>query len=310
MNIFDVTTRPNESLFYKRNDPEDVRLGEKVTFNLADYYESDIVIFGSPQDEGVIRNKGRKGAKDAPDKIREAFYKLILNEKINAIKIFDVGNIKIENSLEDIHDKQEEVIYQILKENKKIIILGGGNDISYPDCKALTRFNNNSLIFNIDSHFDVRPAKLRNSGTSYRMLLEEKLVRPKNFYEIGIKEFASSTAHKNYLESKGSNIFYFDEVRKKGIKKLIKEILLKKKNQDLFWGFDMDAVNASDAPGVSAPNPLGFSADEAVLLAQIAGKDKRTRIFEISEVNPVYDIDNKTSKLAAVMMWYFLNYLQ
>lgn len=309
MNIFELTTRPDDNLFYKRNDPEDIRLGEVVRRNIEGFYGSNIVILGSPQDEGVIRNKGREGAKEAPDKIREAFYKLAVNEKINSLKIFDIGNIKIEGSLEEIHEKQEEVVYQLLKGNNKIIIIGGGNDISYPDCKALSRFDNNILVFNIDSHFDIRADKPGNSGTSYRMLLEEKLIRPKNFYGIGIKEFASSSIHKNYLESKGSNTFYLDEVKKKGIKKLLKEILLKKKNKGLFWGFDMDVVNSSDAPGVSAPNPIGLSAEDVILIAEAAGKEKRTKIFEISEVNPKYDIDNRTSKLAAIMIWYFIKEL-
>ncbi len=307
MNIFELTTRPNENLFYKRNDPEDIRLGEKIRTDIKDYYDSNVVILGSPQDEGVIRNKGREGAKGAPDKIREALYKLVNNDKIDKLKIIDIGNIKIENGLEEMHEKQEEVVHQLLHENKKIIILGGGNDISYPDCKALSRFNNNLLAFNIDSHFDIRSDKLRNSGTPYRMLLEENLIKPKNFFEIGIKQFASSAVHKKYLETKGCNILYFDEVKKKGLKKLLKEILVKKKNKALFWGFDMDSVNASDAPGVSAPSPIGLSADEAVLISELAGKDKRTNIFEISEVNPKYDIDNRTSKLAAMMIWHFLN---
>ncbi len=309
MNIFNLTTRPNEDLFYKRNDPEDLRLGEKVSSKIEDYYGSDIVILGSPQDEGVIRNKGREGAKYGPDKIREAFYKLTISEKIESEKIFDIGNINTGSSLEEIHDIQEEVVFQLLNENKKIIILGGGNDISYPDGKALSRFNNNLLIFNIDSHFDVRSDKTRNSGTSYRMLLEQNLVKPKNFYEIGIKRYSSSISHKNYLNSKGSHIYYFDEIKEKRIKRLLKEILLKKKNKALFWGFDMDAVNASDAPGVSAPNPAGFSIDEALSIAEIAGHDKRTKIFELSEVNPKFDQDNKTSRLAALIIWHFLNVL-
>jgi formiminoglutamase len=304
MDIFNLTTRPNEELFYKRNDSDDTRLGERVSSKKEDYKESEIVILGSPQDEGVIRNKGREGARYAPDKIRESFYKLSAREKTKAKKIFDLGNIKIEKSLEEIHARQEEVVYQLLRDNKKVIILGGGNDISYPDCKALSRIDNNFLAFNFDSHFDVRSAKTRNSGTSYRMLLEEELLNPKNFYEIGIKQHASSPKHKNYLESKGSHIFYYDKIQGEKIKRILRDIL-KRKTKALFWGFDMDSVNSSDAPGVSAPDPIGFSIEEALMIAETAGRDKRTKVFEISEVNPEFDFDNKTSRLAAAIMWYF-----
>ena len=309
MNIFNLTTRPDTELFYKRNDPEDIRIGDKVFSKIEDYYEADVVIFGSPQDEGVIRNKGREGAKYAPDKIRESFYKLTVNNKIGSIKIFDLGNVKIENSLENIHKNQEEIVFQLLNDNKKVIILGGGNDISYPDCKALSRFSSNPLVFNIDSHFDVRFAEIRNSGTSYRMLLDENLVNPKNFYEIGIKQHSSAVSHKNYLERKGSHIYYYDKIKGEKINKILKEILLKKKNKALFWGFDIDSINESDAPGVSAPNPVGFSTEDALLIAETAGRDRRTKIFEISEVNPKFDFDNKTCRLAALIMWRFLNKL-
>ncbi len=45
-----------------------------------------------------------------------------------------------------------------------------------------------------------------------------------------------------------------------------------------------ERVRASDAPGVSAPSPIGLSADEFVALAQFAGSRKETRLIEFSEV--------------------------
>ncbi len=308
MNIFDLTTRPNENLYYKRNDPNDLRLGEHVKTSLDHYQESKFVILGSPQDIGVLRNKGRIGAGNAPENIRKAFYKLTVNEKIKSLKIFDLGNIKISKSLENIHADQEKVVHQILKDGKKVIALGGGNDISYPDCKALSNYNKNLLALNIDSHFDVRFDEPRNSGTSYRMLLEENLIDAKNFYEIGIKPFNSSLNHKNYLKKKNVPIFNLEEAIENGIENLFTEILTKNKCQVIFWGFDMDVVIELAAPGVSAPNPVGLSSNDAIKIAEIAGKDSRSKIFEISEVNPNFDIDNRTSKLAAIMMWNFLNF--
>jgi formiminoglutamase len=309
-NVFELTERPAENLFYKRNDPEDKRLGEHVGINIKDYEKSNVVIVGSPQDEGVKRNKGRAGAAKAPDEIRAALYKLVVSKNIKSLKVFDLGNLKTNQSLEEIHSSQEEVIYSLLKDNKKIIMLGGGNDISYPDCKALSRFNKKILALNIDSHFDVRSNSPRNSGTSYRMLLEEKLINGKDFFEIGIKDFASSAAHEKYLKTKGAHIIFYNDLKKKSIEKTLKEILAAHKSKNIFWGFDMDSVKSSEAPGVSAPSPLGLTADQAAAIASLAGENMNTKIFEISEVNPVFDIDSKTSKLAAIMIWHFLNNLR
>ena len=306
MDLFDQTTRPNELLFFQKNDKNDVRLGEMIKRDEQDYESSQIVILGIPQDEGVQRNKGRKGAKDAPDNIRAQFYKLAVSEKINSKNIFDLGNVNINNSLEETHGSLEEIVFQLLYENKKLIILGGGNDISYPDCKALSKTDKNILAFNINSDLVVKPDEQRNNGTSYRMLLDEAIIFGENFYEIGIKKYFASPKHEEFLRRNKANIISFEEAQGFGVSSLLKNILSSNKSDVIFWGFDMDSVRESDAPGVSSPCPAGFSAEDALSIAAVAGKESRTKIFEISEVNPAYDIDGRTSRLAAMMIWNFL----
>src|SRR5262245_22713947 len=129
--IFELTTRPDPQLFFSRNDANDPRLGEIVHREPDDYPAADLVIVGCPQDEGVRRNNGRAGAGAAPDAIREQFYKLTtFNIKK---KIFDLGNTRIGNSLEGTHENHFTIVKQLLEEKKRVIVLGGGNDISYPD---------------------------------------------------------------------------------------------------------------------------------------------------------------------------------
>ena len=73
------------------------------------------------------------------------------------------------------------------------------------------------------------------------------------------------------------------------------------------WSFDIDAVRASDAPGVSSPNPLGLTGDDLCRLAYIAGKDTRTKAVQFVEVNPKVDLENRTSHLTAVAIFHFLS---
>jgi formiminoglutamase len=305
--IFNLTNSPNRDLFFSRNDPNDRRLGEAVKYLPENYKQASFVIIGSPQDKGVQRNKGRTGARDAPDEIRAELYKLVVNEKIESLNLFDLGDVKIQNTLEGTHEVQEKIISRLLVDGKKIIALGGGNDISYPDCKALSNYNRNLLAINIDSHPDVRFDIPRNSGTPYRMLLEENLIDGNSFYEIGLKPYSFSPVYEKYLEEKNVPVYTFDRVRELGLKNLLENILSENKNEIIFWGFDMDSVRGLEAPGVSAPASYGLTSDEAVEVARIAGGDKRTRIFEISEVNPAFDIDKRTSRLAAIMIWSLLN---
>jgi formiminoglutamase len=46
--------------------------------------------------------------------------------------------------------------------------------------------------------------------------------------------------------------------------------------------------------------------EEFCLLAGLAGAEPRSRLLEVSELNPAYDIDGRTARLAAAAIWHFL----
>lgn len=306
--IFQYTVRPDEQLLFKRNDPNDPRLGETVKYAAEDYAGAHVVILGCPQDEGVQRNKGRPGAAQAPDAIRRCLYRLVAPAELD-YTLFDLGNTLIQPTLEETHHLQQMVVRQLIRDGKAVICLGGGNDISYPDCSALALEQTPPLAFNIDAHFDVRFDNPRNSGTPYFQLLEEGFLQPAHFYEMGGLPFSTASAHRRYLLQKGAAIYSLDDLRREGMDAVFKTILAKEKAGAIFWGFDVDAVNAADAPGVSAPNPTGLSGSEFCRLAQLAGQDPRTRIIEFSEVNPLFDIDQRTCRLVAAAIFYYLTAL-
>jgi formiminoglutamase len=307
--IFQNTTRPNEDLFFNKNDANDVRLGETVSSEAEDYQQAEIVILGCPQDEGVARNSGRIGAALAPEAIRRQFYKL--TPFGIAAKVFDAGDTIIQNTLEETHDLHTKIVEQILRDSKIIIVIGGGNDISYADGCAMANVHGakNWLAFNIDAHFDVRADSPRNSGTPYRQILDERLLEPVNFYEIGYQQQAASPVYFDYLKKLGVNLMSiegFQNSENNFQNLFFNEISFFQSSLSIFWGFDLDAVCAADAPGVSAPSPIGLTAKEFCSLAKLAGKSLNTKIIEFTELNPNYDIDNRTAKLAAIAMHEFI----
>lgn len=310
--IFQLTDRPNEELFFRRNDVHDVRLGEIVCKADKDYQAANVVILGCPQDEGVRRNKGREGAALAPDAVRAEFYKLT-NFGISA-KIFDLGNTKIQSTLEETHHLQTEIIAQILSDGKRVIVLGGGNDISYADGAAMAQTfgSENWIGINVDAHFDVRADQPRNSGTPYRQLLEEKLLRPDYFYEVGYQPHFASPVYFRYLQNLGVNLVSLEQLRAKDTADAQVRDLVRQKfvhhsaSLNIFFGFDLDVVRASDAPGVSAPSPVGLRAGEFLTLVKFAATLVNTKVVEFTEVNPNFDVDNRTTRLVAIAMHSFI----
>lgn len=300
-------TQPADSaLFFARGDAADPRLGERVGRTAADYARASVALLGCPQDEGVRRNKGRPGAAQGPAEIRRALYRMTVSG-LETLRLVDVGDTVPKGTLEETHAAHEKAVAQLLADGKQVIVLGGGNDISYPDCAALSKQAGEVLAFNVDAHFDVRPDAVRNSGTPYRQLLEEGLLKGPRFFELGSQGFCNAAAHAQYLKDKRAHIVPLDALRAKGAARVVRRALREAdKVPAVFWGFDLDVVNASEAPGVSAPNPLGLSGAELCELAALAGAEARTRIVEFTEMNPAFDLDGRTARLAAAAIWHFL----
>ena len=306
--IFEQTQRPDSGLFFRHSDPHDTRLGAVVSSEPAEYSVATIVLLGCPQDEGVRRNGGRPGAGRAPDAIRQCFYRLAPPQAAlgRDLRLFDLGNTIIQPDLEVTHKLHQQIIQQVIRDGKQIVMLGGGNDLSYPDCAGLAAERPDPLAFNVDAHFDVRESIVRHSGTPYRQLLEEAHILPENFYEVGSQPFANARIYHQYLEERGVQVCDLDTLRDTGIAAFFKQALANTSAEAIFWGIDVDSVHAADAPGVSAPNPLGLTAAELCQITRIAGRDPRSRIIEFTEINPEYDIDQRTCRLTAAAIFYFL----
>jgi len=297
--IWEHLVPADASLFYSRKDPNDVRLGDVVIRGKALYSHANVVIVGCPQDEGVRRNGGRIGARHAPAEIRRALYRYAVSEAHEHLSLFDAGDVRISETLEATHDALGEVVRSFLADGKTVVVLGGGNDVSYPDCSALASLAKAVLVFNVDRHLDVRAAEPRNSGTAYRQLLEEGRIGAELFHEVGINSFANSQAYRRWVEERGAHIHYLGDLREAGVGATVRQIVQQARADAIFWGFDLDVVHAAEAPGVSDPSPMGLTAREVCEIADVAAGDARTRVIEVSEVNPKHDVGGITSKLAA-----------
>jgi arginase family enzyme len=197
-------------------------------------------------------------------------------------------------------------VRQLIFQGKNLLLLGGGNDISYPDVKGFFEALSGKGIvaLNIDAHLDVRKSRRCHSGTPYRQLIEEKILHAGNFFECGIQKSVNSKVYLSYVHENNIPVFFLEDVKGKNWELFFKDVL--PEGPPLFCGFDMDVIKMSESPGVSAPSPCGLSSEEAFSLAAFMGKIKNCRIFEITELNPIYDLDQRSARLAAVMLHAFL----
>jgi len=204
-------------------------------------------------------------------------------------------------------------VSQVLRDGKRLIILGGGNDISYADgCAMADVFGPEWWIgVNIDLHLDVRLADERNNGTQYRQLLDGGHLLPGYFYEVAYQSHYCSPVYYQYIRELGVNRISLELLRsreeadielKEGIRQ---KFIGHSSSMNTFFGFDLQAVRAADAPGTSGPSPLGLRAGEFITLVKYAASLANTKIIEFTEVNPRFDADDRTTKLVAIGMHRF-----
>jgi formiminoglutamase len=302
--------KPTEkSLFFKSRDKNDLRIGDwtqsqsqkKLPFSLIGY----------PDDEGIQINLGRTGAKEAPDKIRQYLYKMTPSCPILKDFLNDLGNLSSNDSLEKRHEIAAQEVESRLKKGEKVISLGGGHDYGFADGMAFLNIfgDQNPIVINVDAHLDVRTTEFGlSSGTPFFRLKQK---HPDFcFYELGIQDQCNSIIHKEWAKENGIKILSFEEIVSSG-KKPITEILdflsddiLKKR--PCFLSIDLDAFSSAYAPGCSQSWATGFEPSDILMLIEILCNRLDIKNLGLYEVSPRLDIDDRTSRLAALLAHRFL----
>lgn len=314
--MFKHLLQPDGSLFFSRNDPDDPRMGD-ATARDRDAFPGNarVVLVGVPQDIGVERNGGRPGAAQAPEAIRKMLYRLTPYNLESGVLIpsgalFDAGNLYCYGDLEEIHGRLQEVVEGVCRQGLIPLVLGGGHDITYAAASGVHAVHGKLGMLNFDAHLDVRlPFPHRHSGTSFRMLIEEEKMEPSRFVEFGIQPFANAKSHADWLTDGGGTIRTLDLIRRVGLPDALHSALrVVSSGTHPFYGtLDIDGVCAADAPGVSATMPDGFAAQDLLAVAAALGSEPSCVALDIAEVNPTFDVDNRTAKLAAHAVLRFVS---
>lgn len=308
-----LTSQTPSHLFFSKNDPQDPRLGELAySISHSDLHklaQPSIAILGYADDEGISLNGGRPGAAQAPQKIREFFYKTT-PYRSSKTGIADLGNITNHGTLAERHQLGREIIHKLTNANIPWISLGGGHDYGYADGAGFLSALSGALrpvIINFDAHLDVRPtSKGLNSGTPFFRLLEE-FQDQFDFYEVGIQPQCNSQFHRKYVESKKGQIIELEQILNHGLQNCLQTQLdfHFDKKSPTFLSIDIDAFTAAEAPGCSQSWDTGLRANEFILCFDYLLKNLDVKGIAIYEVSPPLDVDNRTSKLAALIAHRF-----
>ena len=139
-------TQHNHRFYWTgRQDPEDGEYAKRWHQIIKEKSTKDILmaLVGFACDEGVKRNKGRVGAKNAPDTIRSALTNLAWHGKQGYI--YDYSNIyPIKKNSEDILETAQKILGNTVKtcleKYRNTLVLGGGHETAFGSFLGLLEY--------------------------------------------------------------------------------------------------------------------------------------------------------------------------
>lgn len=280
--------------------------------NLVQNAEKKVGILGYAGEEGVIRNQGRLGTLEGPAAIRKMLGSVAYHLPEN-LPLLDYGDIfTINQDLEASHDAISKITYDLLKTNHFPVLLGGGHDLAYAHGRGVQQFISEKEeklgIINLDAHFDLRALVdgKAHSGSPFLQLAQEF---PNNFHylALGIQRAANPKSLFQTAERLKARYLVMEAFRLNNWEYIEEQIIwfLDSVNK-VYLSIDLDGFSSAFAPGVSAPSPMGFDPQIAFKVLELIASSKKLISLDVVELNPKYDQDNATARLAGRTIEYLV----
>lgn len=295
-------------------NPDDPRLGGLISSGAALERDCLLALIGFPVDEGVRRNGGRLGSAAGPAAIRESLYRMppdaISPKAFSEVarRTVDLGDVQHTGSLSDRQQRLGEVVEEVLSRGAVPVVLGGGHETAFGHFLGYALGDRKVAILNIDAHADVRPLTEEggHSGSPFRQALEHKSGSCIRYSVAGLQPGRNSASHIDYVRDHGGNVYWASDVKKMST---VDRLFVVDSSNDtgMMLSVDLDAVDSAFAPGVSAPSVDGLSPGYLISVLRYAGTLAHVTSIDVVELNPTFDVDRRTARLAAQLVWSYMS---
>jgi len=255
-----------------------------------------------------------------------------LNEKLQALgyEVDDLGDLDViipeTRHFGDPHAKYlkeiadacthlANLVLEIHTDHRTPIVLGGDHSIAVGTISGMAesfrRQNSKIGLMWFDAHADFNTPQISPSGNVHGMPMAAIMgygpielthifgfspkIQPERAVMIGIREV--DPQERELVKSSGVRVFTMKEIDRRGIGSVMDEALsIVTKDTDGFSvTLDADFLDPYESPGVATPVRGGADYREAHLAMEMVADTKKMVSFEITEINPILDVHNKTA---------------
>ncbi len=284
-----------------------------------------IALIGAPTDIGA----GHRGASMGPEALRVAGIVEALRGR--GLEVQDTGNlggplnpwlppVNGYRHLDEVVDWNRATMDAVgvaLDSGRLPVLLGGDHCLGLGSITAVARHcrqqGKNLRVLWLDAHADFNTSELTPSGNVHGMPVaclcgigpkvlthlsgEAPMLRADEIRQIGVRSV--DEGERRLVREAGLDIYdmrYIDEIGMRQV--MIQALYGVDENTHLHVSFDVDFLDPTIAPGVGTTVPGGPNYREAQLVMEMIADTGRLGSLDIVELNPAFDVHNKTAKLA------------
>lgn len=278
-------------------------------------------LIGAPFDGAATL--GWPGSRYAPDRVRKALSWMTQRRERGRIYCLDDG---IEHEFGDdlfadrgdaatiAHDLDAslraatEAVAETLGERRVPMLLGGDDSLLYAGVAGVASGTDGPVaVVHFDAHLDLLEENEQQGRWSHssgmRRALELTNVDPLRSLQVGSRHFnfPSSLATRERL---GLANIPAARVHREGIEAVLDAVRERIRGAEaVVLAFDIDTIDPAHAPGAGAHEPGGLTSWQA--LEAIRGLAPHTDALVLTEVNPMTDVQDRTSNLAAYLLVHY-----
>ena len=267
---------------------------------------------GVPFDEGNI---GKPGSEEGPREFRLAsqeyfpyWFEFKVDLEGSSVDCGDVQMPKVNPALS--RERIYKAVREILAAGLTPIICGGDRSISIPATRALSDHIGAEAkmgYLHFGAHLDLADTWAGESNVStcaLARITELPNLAGENVGHIGAR---NSLNPKDWIDLARDRAIRFHpmfELLERGVDTAAAEAIARvwEGTDAQYLSFNLNVMDASMAPGVTATEPGGIESREMMRIAGLLGARGGVSVIDISELCPIFDVSGTTSRLAVCVI--------
>lgn len=316
-----------------KNEPQKPMLYHRKHTLISPYTQQcqrGVMLVGVISDLSLDWGRGLQGAKEGPASIRRILPRTHAQTKLPFYDAGDIEQTIDDHSFVAVSQRQHQLLLRSLRDGHFPVVLGGGHEISIASYQALSDFSAELIstptvedqqptlisprvgVINFDAHFELRPSLSLRAGSAFHSAwcYSKEQQRSFDFLGLGICDHANSQAMFKLAEELGCQWLLDNQMTTRNKKHIQAQLDHFIEHVDCIQlSIDLDVFSSSIAPGANMTRMHGVSLSMVEWAIKHIMASGKVKIVDIAELNPEYDYDNQTAKLASKLIQTIVHFV-